>query len=190
MLGVALLTPPAHAFGHAKQIKAIQEYCLGVESEFSGAPPQVFSGPDPWTELDEVPSRMAGQALALVYVEGYEPKWVFLRIAGPQKEGWSEDIDYYFQDDGTIAKRERHLQLLAANIALVETTYYAHGNVLKDTTRHHALGPGKQKVSAFNDEPAPDYRTVDDLPFSGDEDAGTELVSLRRVAGISVRQRH
>ncbi len=180
LLAVALLTPPAHALGHSKQIKAIQNYCGEIGAEFSGASPEVFSGPDPWTELDDVPANMGDQALALVYSEGFKPKWVFLRIAGPEKEKWSEDIDYYFRDDGTIAKRERHLQISSANMTLVETTYYEHGKVLKDATRHHSLGPGKQKISVFSDEPAPDYMTVDDLPFSGNDDAGTELISLRK----------
>lgn len=180
LLAVAILTPPARAFGHSKQIKAIQNYCDEIGTEFSGNSPEVFSGPDPWTELDEVPADMADQALAFVYADGFAPKWVFLRIASPKKDGWSEDIDYYFRNDGSIAKRERHLQILAANMTLDETTYYDHGEVLKDTTRHHALGPGKQKISAFNDEPAPDYMTVDDLPFFSDDDTGAQLVSLRK----------
>ena len=180
LLAAVLLTPPACAFGHSKQIKAIQNYCGEIGIEFSGASPAVFSGPDPWMELDEVPAGMVDQALALVYAEGFAPKWVFLRIAGPEKDGWSEDIDYYFRDDGSIAKRERHLQIFAANMTVVETTFYEHGKVLKSTMHHYALAPGKQKMAAFIDEPAPNYMTVDDLPFPGDEDAGTEFVSLRK----------
>lgn len=187
LLAVMLFPPPACALGHSKQIKAIQNYCGEIGAEFSGASPQVFSGPDPWTELDEVPAGMVDQALALVYAEGFEPKWVFLRIAGSEKDGWSEDIDYYFRDDGSIAKRERYLQIPVANMTLVETTFYEHGKVLKDTTRHHALRPGKQKMAAFNDEPPPDYMTVDDLPFPGNDDAGAELIGRLSVRAPSRR---
>lgn len=180
LLGIVLLTFPAHALGHSKQIKAIQEYCGRVEAEFAGSSPVVFSGPDPWTVLDEVPARMGDQALALVYSDGFVPKWVFLRIAGPREEGWSEDIDYYFRNDGSIAKRERHLQILPANMTLIQTTFYERGKVLKTVTHHHSLGHGKQNVAAFNDEPAPDYMSIDDLPFRSEDDGETEFVSLRK----------
>ena len=122
---------------------------------------------------------MQDPALALVYAEDVAPRWVFLRIAGLDQDRWSEDIDYYFGADGRIAMRERHLQLSAAKISLVEKTYYEHGKVLKDYRRHRALGPGKQKVGAFLDEPAPDYMTVDDLPFSADDESETVQVSRR-----------
>lgn len=180
LLAALLLAPSAHAFGRSKRIKAIQSYCDDLQTEFMGSPPAVFSGPDPWTELDEVPSTMEDPALALVYAEGFAtPRWVFLRISGADKDRWSEDINYYFRADGSIVMRERHLQLVSANVSLVEKTYYEHGKVLKDSTRHSALGPGKQKIAAFLDEPAPDYMTVDDLPFSMEDESGTELVSRR-----------
>lgn len=177
---IGLLSPPAHALGHAKQLKAIQNYCNELDAEFAGASPDVFSGPDPWTELDEVPSGMVDQALALMYSEGKQPRWVFLRIKGPEKDGWWEDINYYFRADGTIAKRERHFQILAANITLSEITFYDQGKVIKDRTHHRALGPGKQNTSAFVDEPAPDYMTVDDLPFRDDSDSPARLVNSRQ----------
>lgn len=180
LLAALLLPQPAHAFGRSKRIKAIQSYCDDVQTEFTGSPPAVFSGPDPWTELDEVPSTMEDPALALVYSEGFAaPRWVFLRIAGEDKDRWSEDINYYFRADGSLVMRERHLQLVSANISLAQKTYYEHGKVLKNYTRHRALGPGKQKIAAFLDEPAPDYMTVDDLPFSMEDESGTELVSQR-----------
>ena len=179
LLAAVLLPAPAHAFGHSKRIKAIQIYCNDLQTEFAGLSPEVFSGPDPWTELDEVPSVMEDPALAFVYAEGFTPRWVFLRIVGQDKDRWSEDVDYYFRADGSIAMRERHLQLISANISLVETTYYEHGKVLKHSTHHRALGPGKQNIASFLDEPVPDYMTVDDLPFSSDEDSETELVSRR-----------
>jgi hypothetical protein len=180
LAAIGLLSPPAHALGHAKQIKAIQNYCNELDSEFAGASPDVFSGPDPWTELEEVPASMQDQALALVYSEGKQPRWVFLRIKGPEEDAWWEDINYYFRADGTIAKRERHFQIRAANITLSETTFYDHGKVIKDRTHHQALGPGKKNTSAFIDEPAPDYMTVDDLPFRDDSDTPARLVNSRQ----------
>ncbi len=142
----------------------IDNYCTQVRNQLSSATPFIFSGPDPWTELDEPPVEMPDEALAYVYTQGPQIRWVFLRLVDDQAN-WQEDVHYYFHEDGTIAKRVRRLLAKSANVLLEETTYYADGVVLKQTTHHHALVKGAKAIADFSDPDAPEYLTVDDLPF-------------------------
>ena len=158
-----LIAAPAFAIGHSKTA-AIDLYCSQVKQTFSGADPYVFTGPEPWVQIDEVPASMPDDALAYVYTAGADIRWVFVRIVD-RDSGWSEDIDYFFREDGSLAKRERHVQSAASNIRLEVFTYYAEGRVVKEKSHHHSLGPGKADSSQFNDPDAPVFWWTEDLPF-------------------------
>jgi hypothetical protein len=141
---------------------------------FASTSPFVFSGPEPWMQMDEVPASMPGDALAFVYTAGGDIRWVFVRI-NDEDNGWSEDIDYFYRDDGSLAKRVRHLQSASSNIALDVTTYYSGGRVLKEKAHHHPLSHGKTDNSQFNDPDAPVFWTVEDLPFPAIEELWKRL---------------
>jgi hypothetical protein len=152
------------ALGHSKRISEIDDYCSRVQKDVGSVSPFVFSGPDPWVQLDEVPASMPDEALAFVYTVGPDVRWVFLRMVD-RDEGWTEDVNYFFRQDGAIVKRVRQVRSAPANLVFDVTTYYEAGRILKERTHHHALGQGRQDVSAFNDPDAPAFWSVDDLPF-------------------------
>jgi hypothetical protein len=163
------------ALARSRALNDIDTYCKLVLNETSGVTPFVFSGPDPWTELDDAPSGMRDQALAYVYTQGPAVRWVFLRIVDAD-EGWAEDIRYYFREDGSIAKRVRKVESLSSNIEFEATTYYRSGDILKEVTHHHALRHGHKDSSLFSDPDAPIYMSVDDLPFPDIPDLWRRLV--------------
>ena len=163
-MAAVLAAAPVFGFGHSRKVSSIDEYCRLVRQDFASAVPFVFSGPDPWTEIDEVPADMPDQAVAFVYATGAQVSWVFLRAVDAD-EGWSEDVDYFFRRDGSIAKRVRHMQSVAANITLEVTTYYENGRVLKEVAHHHGLHHGRSDFSKFTDPDAPVFTSTDDLPF-------------------------
>ncbi len=165
---------PAFASARSSKTAAIDLYCNQLRAGFASATPFVFSGPDPWVQLDDVPASMPGDGLAFLYAAGPDIRWVFLRIADSEN-GWSEDIDYFFRADGTLAKRERHLQSAASNIALDEISYYLNGRLLKQKSHHHAMVHGKTDSSQFSDPDAPVFATVDDLPFPEIDDIWKRL---------------
>jgi hypothetical protein len=171
--GLLLMAASSNALGNSKT-SAIDAYCNRLRADFASSSPFVFSGPDPWIQMDEVPASMPDTALAFIYAAGADVRWVFVRITDPDN-GWSEDIDYFYRDDGSLAKRVRHLQSVPANIALDVTTYYADGRVLKEKSRHHALARGKTDSSQFSDPDAPTFWSVDDLPFPAIEDLWKRL---------------
>lgn len=158
-----LLLYPLLAAGHSRTAD-IDAYCMEVQTQFASASPYVFSGPDPWVQLEDVPTDMPDDGLAFVYAQGLSVRWVFVRMVNADA-GWTEDIDYFFQEDGRIAKRIRHLQSAVSHISLEETVYYAGRHVVKTRTRHHAIGHHKPDNSQFSDPDAPTFWNVDDLPF-------------------------
>ena len=159
-----LLASSGFALGHAKRLAAIDAYCSEVQQDVSTSSPFVFAGPDPWVQMDELPAEMPSEALALVYTAGPDIRWVFLRLVDAD-EGWAEDVNYFFRQDGTIVKRVRQVQSPAANLSFEVTTYYEGGRILKEHTHHHSLRPGRADISNFSDPDAPVFWSVDDLPF-------------------------
>jgi len=166
--------------GRALKPAAIDRYCEQLKLEFRETTPYLFAGPDPWVELDEMPSVFSDQVLASVYAEGAGIRRVVLRLFGP-KNDWDQTVDYCFARDGSLLKRTRYLEQKTANIAFEETAYYADGRTRKERVRHHALGSGREDRSQFNDPGAPDYPTVTDLPFPEDFD------SWRRLAHFDLK---
>jgi hypothetical protein len=82
-----------------------------------------------------------------------------------EEEKWQQDIQYYFNENGSIAKRYRQLFSAGANVELDETTYYEDGRVIKEITHHHPMIKGAKATEDFSDPEAPQYLSVDDLPF-------------------------
>ena len=168
-----LLLLPGGVFARAKTA-AIDAYCDGLRSNFVNTLPFMFSGPDPWTQIDELPASMPNEGLAFVYAAGSDIRWVFVRITDEDND-WFEDIDYYYRDDGSLVKRVRHLESIEANIGLDVTTYYAAGRVIKQKSHHHALTRGKTDNSRFSDPDAPTFWKVQDLPFPEIQDLWKRL---------------
>lgn len=171
-----LLAAPGASFGGTSKTAAIDAYCVQLRTDFASTSPFVFSGPDPWVQMDEVPASMPDEGLAFIYTSGPDIRWVFLRITD-QEAGWSEDIEYFYRGDGTLAKRVRHLQSIPSNIALDVTSYYLAGRVIKEKSHHHALKRGKTDSSHFSDPEAPTFWTVNDLPFPEIDDVWKRLAA-------------
>lgn len=169
-----LFSPAARPFGKSRLIKAIDTYCTNLQDSLIAGTPFFFSGPDPWTELDDYPEGLPDPAVAYVYTVGPEIRKVFLRVANPE-EDWMEEITFFYRADGTLAKRIRHLQEPAANMSLEEVSYYAKRSMVKDSTHRHALDGGKQDLSQLNDPGAPVFWTVDELPFGDMVDLWRQL---------------
>lgn len=159
-----LLALPAFPFGKSRRVKEIDSYCGQVQKSLAAATPFFFSGPDPWTELDDFPEGIPDPAVAYVYTVGPEIRKVLLRVADPD-DGWAEEVTYFYREDGSLARLTRRLQHPAANLILQEVSYYANGRRIKDLIRHHALAAGKPDLARFDDPGAPIFWTVDELPF-------------------------
>jgi hypothetical protein len=149
-------------FGFANKQSAIDSFCQQLKDEFQEASPYFFSGPNPWLQLEQLPAEFSDTALALVYMDGGKIRWVVLNLS---EQGWYERVDYYFEEDGKVAKRERHFEEPAANLVLNESRYYVNGKRWKDQMQHHALGQGKEDLSQLFDPQAPEYLKTDELPF-------------------------
>jgi hypothetical protein len=108
--------------------------------------------------------------LALVYAEGSQTRWVVLLVQGPHHQ-WSQTVNYFYGTDNRLVKRERYLDQVPANTALQEFLYYQQGRVFSKMSSHHPLKAGREDTSQFDDPNAPEFGSVDELPFPDDADA-------------------
>jgi hypothetical protein len=162
---VLLAAVPALPFGRARQISEIDRYCKSVDMAVSTATPFLFTGPDPWSEADDLSPDDQEEAVAYVYAVGLQIRRVFIRITDAE-DGWREDVSYFFDPGGDLVKRIRTVDSPAANISLETTAYYTAGDLLKESAHRHSLAHGRQDSSRFLDPGAPVFWTTDDLPFS------------------------
>ncbi len=163
---------------------AIDDYCQRLRAEFVETQPDVFRGPNPWVQLEKPPARVLEGSLALVYAEGSQTRWVELLIVGPHHE-WFQTVNYFYGPDNRLVKRERYLDQVPANTALEELLYYEQGRVFSKTSHHHPLKAGREDSAQYYDPNAPEFGSVDELPFPADADADRPLASTaaERVLG-------
>jgi hypothetical protein len=82
---------------------------------------------------------------------------------------WYHFIDYYFRDDGSLAKIHARLNTFYGNISVIRNRYFdSAGLLIKETKSFHDVKTDRvaKEPAGFMDEPIPLYKTVSDLPFS------------------------
>ncbi len=172
------------AQGRPKKEAAIDQYCERLRLEFVEAQPDVFGGPNPWVQLERPPERVREGMLAFVYSEGWQTRWVELLIEGPHHE-WFQTVHYFYGADNRLVKRERYLEQVPANTALEEVLYYEDGAVFRKSSHHHPLKAGREDNTQFDDPNAPEFGSVEELPFPANSDGERPLALGKRSPGLS-----
>ncbi len=174
------------AWAGTSKTAAIDDFCQATRAEFVEATPQFFSGPDPWVQLDRLPAAFADAAVATVYYEGHQVKWVVLSMQGPDNV-WYETTHYFFDAKGLVEKRERHLDEYKSHIQVDEDLYFRDRKVFKTTYHHRALSENdqpdahragaadKENWDTFFDPDAPFYTDREDLPRVFLDGGGAQL---------------
>ena len=80
---------------------------------------------------------------------------------------WTQFVMYYFRSDGTLAKIASTLNTFHGGITVNREDYYnPKGTFLRGTTHCQDLKTQKTKPCAdFQDQPAPLYQKINQLPF-------------------------
>ena len=80
---------------------------------------------------------------------------------------WNHFINYYFRENGSLAKIDAQLNTFEGNVSVVRQRYYNSNEFLiKSTQTFRELETNKPRKSAdFMDNPIPVYLKVSDLPF-------------------------
>ncbi|HST51603.1 MAG TPA: hypothetical protein VLJ61_06285 [Pyrinomonadaceae bacterium] len=130
-------------------------------------------GQDNWQELKSLdvllkPTQANESALAWLR-RGHV---VLARFTLQSDSGdWVHYVDYYFRNDGTLAKVETRLNTFYGHVTAVREKFYGErGEMLQSDEHFYRLGTkhrlrskdGKEK---FIDEPVPVYKTARELPF-------------------------
>jgi len=80
---------------------------------------------------------------------------------------WAHFINYYFRQDGSLAKIEAQLNTFYGDLSVIRHRYYdAKGGLIKSTRKFLDLQTKKpKKPGDFMDNEIPLYKTVAELPF-------------------------
>jgi len=83
---------------------------------------------------------------------------------------WSHYVDYYFREDGSLARIHARLNTFYGNMTVIRERFYdPKGKLLSSSQQFLDLDTQKKKKPGadgeFIDEPIPFYRTVKALPF-------------------------
>jgi hypothetical protein len=101
-----------------------------------------------------------------------DDKVVLAKFSFTSESGdWYHYVNYYFREDGTLAKIHSQLNTFASadgGISVVRDKFYdSGGKVLHPSTRYLDLQSQKpRKRGDFMDQPIPVYKTVRELPFA------------------------
>jgi len=83
---------------------------------------------------------------------------------------WAHYVDYYFREDGSLARIHARLNTFYGNMTVIRERFYdPKGKLLSSSQQFLDLDTQKKKKPGadgeFIDEPIPVYRTVKALPF-------------------------
>ncbi|HSS20660.1 MAG TPA: hypothetical protein VLL54_11345 [Pyrinomonadaceae bacterium] len=111
-------------------------------------------------------SGVAFAEQADVWLQGTNPVRASITIATTSGD-WVQDIDYYFREDGTIAKIRSQLNTFHGNVSVIKEKYFdTTGTLLRTTTRVLDLKSRKRSRSRdYMDQEIPFYRRAQELPF-------------------------
>jgi hypothetical protein len=81
---------------------------------------------------------------------------------------WAHYVDYYFREDGSLARIHARLNTSYGNMTVLRERFYdPKGKLLSSSQQFLDMETKKKKKPGeeFTDEPIPLYRTVKALPF-------------------------
>jgi|GEM_PF-1339171 len=110
-----------------------------------------------------------GNDLANVWAKDGATVSVYFTFQSPSGD-WAHYVNYYFRDDGSLAKTRAQLNTFYGNMTVIRERFYdLKGRLLSSSQQFLDLETKKKKKPGvdgeFIDEPIPVYRTVKALPF-------------------------
>ena len=132
------------------------------------------NGPEDWKEFRSERERKQAETdgnmnqTAAVWTKNGKPVVAKLALTSPSGD-WMHFINYYYREDGTLAKIQAQLNTFYGDVSVVREQYFqSSGKVIRSTTRYLDLHTRKplRKPKDFFDQEVPVYKTVSELPFA------------------------
>ncbi len=158
---------------YVRQVDAFIKLNKNRHRVFVDVEPGDDKKPDHWEEFKTAAKRKslddenAYDEVAFVWLK--KGKLVAANFTFQSGSGdWAHFVNYYFRDDGSLAKIHTRLNTFYGDTTVEQDRYYSYdGKLVRSSTRYFDLQshrPLRRKPN-FQDEPIPDYKTVKDLPF-------------------------
>jgi hypothetical protein len=132
------------------------------------------NGPEDWKEFRSERERKKAETeanmnqTAAVWSKNGKPVVTKIALTSPSGD-WAHLINYYYREDGTLAKIQAQLNTFYGDVSVVREQYFqSSGKVIRSTTRYLDLQTRKpvRKPKDFFDQEVPVYKTVSALPFA------------------------
>jgi len=164
-------------------VTSISSYTTSIERlTTSNAKRRIFAdvssgyenGPEEWKEFRSERERTKAETgdnmnqTAAVWTKNGKLVVTKMSLTSPSGD-WVHFINYYYREDGTLAKIQAQLNTFYGDVSVVREQYFqANGKVIRSTTRYLALGTKKpvRKPKDFFDQEVTVYKTVSELPFA------------------------
>jgi hypothetical protein len=159
-------------------LASINSYATQIDRFIKRHPKRIFAneasemenGPDRWREFKTAAEVEGGEATfdESAYVWQKSGKVVAANFTFTSQSGdWAQYVNYYFREDGTLARIQVHLNTFYGNLSVIREKFYdGRGRLLHTSTRYlnlHSRKPTKSRD--FMDQPVPLYLKARDLPF-------------------------
>jgi len=131
-------------------------------------------GPEKWKEFRSERERTKLETgdnmnqVAFVWTRNGKPVAANMMLTSPSGD-WAHLINYYYRDDGTLAKIRAQLNTFYGDMSIVREQFFqSNGKRLRSTTRYLDLQTKKPKKKSGDlfDQEVPVYKTVSELPFA------------------------
>jgi len=132
------------------------------------------NGPEAWKEFRSERERTKAESgdnmnqIASVWSKNGKVVVTKLSLTSPSGD-WVHFINYYYREDGTLAKTQAQLNTFYGDVSVLRELYFqTSGKVIRSTTRYLDLKTKKpiRKPAEFFDQEVPVYKTVSELPFA------------------------
>ena len=113
-----------------------------------------------------------GSLMSNAFVSSKDGAAVLASCAFQSPSGdWAHDVNYYFREDGSLARIHAELGTFIGNMTVIRERFYdGQGKLLRSSQQFLDMETKKKKKPGedgeeFFDQPVPIYRTVKALPF-------------------------
>ncbi|HEX4948260.1 MAG TPA: hypothetical protein VFZ34_16420 [Blastocatellia bacterium] len=104
---------------------------------------------------------------AMVWMRNGKLVYAGFTFQSPSRD-WAHYVNYYFREDGTLAKIDANLNTFYGNMTVIRKRFYSvQGTLLKSSVQYLDLKTRTKKKpdDTFIDAPLPIYKNVTSLPF-------------------------
>jgi hypothetical protein len=183
LITAAALSVAAAQTARSDSVASISSYAATIERAtnnkskrriFADVSSGYENGPASWKEFRSERERTKAETgdnmnqIAFAWTRNGKLVATKITLTSPSGD-WAHLINYYYREDGTLAKIQAQLNTFYGDVSVVREQFFqSSGKVIRSTTRYLDLNSRKpvRKPKDFFDQEVPIYKKISELPFA------------------------